>query len=183
MAAVVVAHLAGGWQVARVAALQLALSGGLTLPDIDQLLPLLDHRDALTHSLLPALALLAWPQGRERLHAVAAGLALGLALHMAADCFPQAMVGFGTIKLPFAGSIGRWSYLWLGANAVAGAVMFGVLLPSLRLSLPLALLVLGGAVITGAGYLLRVDGGWWALASILLVGWGVSRVAALRAMQ
>ena len=143
--------------------------GGTTLPDVDQILPLLDHRDALTHSLLPALALWRW-------RAVAAGLALGLALHMAADVFPEGMVGYATVKLPFAGSLGGWSYLLLGANAIGGALMFGALLPGLRLDWRLSAALLVAAAVIGAAYLLRVDGGWWALASILLIGWGVAKI-------
>ena len=98
------AHSAARWPVALAAALLLALTSGLTLPDIDQFVPLLDHRDALTHSILPALVLLGWP----RLRPVAAGLSLGLALHLAADCFPQAMRGFATVKLPYFGALGGW---------------------------------------------------------------------------
>ena len=86
------------WPVAFALAVVLAAWAGTTLPDIDQFLPL-DHRSALTHSLLPAA--LAW-----RWRAAAAGLALGLGLHLSADLFPNAMQGFATVKLPFAGSIG-----------------------------------------------------------------------------
>jgi hypothetical protein len=125
------AHRPGG--LLAVAALLLAAVAGLTFPDLDQSLPFFDHRSALTHSVLAALILTA----RRWLVPVAAGLALGLALHLAADCFPEAMRGYATVKVPFAGSLGGWSYLWLGANAAAGAWLFGRLLddgvPDVRL--------------------------------------------------
>lgn len=160
-------------QGARVASLLLALLSGLTLPDIDQFVPLLDHRDALTHSVLPALVLLWWPA----LRAVAAGLALGLALHLAADCFPAGMVGFATVKLPYFDSLGRWSYLWLAANVLAGTVLFGLVFARLGITFVVSEAVLVAATLIGATYLLRVPGGWWALGSIVLIGWGVSKLS------
>jgi hypothetical protein len=148
-------------------ALLLAVIAGLDLPDIDQPLPL-DHRSALTHSILPALLALlrrwAWP--------VAGGLALGLGLHLAADVFPNAMTGFAMVKIPFAGSIGSdASYLWLASNALLCTALGGWLLarqiegPLLRL---LALLLI---ILMGAAYLLGVDGGWPALAVYVAAGW------------
>jgi hypothetical protein len=141
--------------------------GGLTLPDIDQPLPL-DHRSALTHSIVPALACLvrrwAWP--------VAAGLALGLGLHLAADLFPESMVGFATVKLPFGGSIGSGpSYLWLGANALGCSALGGILLHRSLHRPDWRLVALLGTALIGLWYLLRVDGGWPALAIYLLAGW------------
>ncbi len=65
-------------------ALLLALIAGLDLPDIDQPLPL-DHRSAVTHSVLPALLALV----RRWARPVAGGLALGLGLHLSADVFPM----------------------------------------------------------------------------------------------
>lgn len=58
------------------------------LPDIDLALGI-GHRSGLTHSVLPAvLATL-----RRRWWALAAGLALGLGLHLAADLFPNSVAG------------------------------------------------------------------------------------------
>ena len=90
-------------------------------------------------------------------------------------------MGFATVKLPFAGSIGGWSYLWLSANAVAGALLFGALLPGLRFDWRVRAVILVVAAVLGATYLLRVDGGWWALGSILLIGWGVAKVSSKNA--
>jgi hypothetical protein len=175
IAALLALYLAQRWpDLARVLALPallLCVVAGLTLPDIDQPLPL-DHRSAVTHSIAPALLALlrrwAWP--------VAGGLAFGLGLHLAADVFPNAMIGFATVKLPFAGSIGPdASYLWLGINAVAAMALGGLLLrravaaPLLRAA---ALLVIA---LIGVSYLVGVDGGWPALAILLASGWAALR--------
>lgn len=153
---------AGGYVAA--AALLLALVAGLTLPDIDQPLPL-DHRSAVTHSALPALLVTvrrwAWP--------VASGLALGIGLHLAADLFPDAMIGFATVKAPFAGSIGAdLSYAWLAANAL-GCLAVGCLLLRKVAEPPLTGLLFAATAAAGAVYLAGVDGGWPALA-LLAVG-------------
>jgi hypothetical protein len=160
-----IARAAGaGWAAA--VAVVLAAWGGTTFPDIDQVLPL-DHRSALTHLALPAALACLWQRGR----AFAAGLALGIGLHLSADMFPEAMRGFATIKLPFAGSIGwQASYVWIGVNAFAcltiGAVLLGRLLgPKLSLA------TLGGVALLGIAYLFTVDGGWWALAMFGGTGW------------
>jgi hypothetical protein len=87
--------------------LALAFIIGLALPDLDFALPFVTHRSALTHGVLPAL--LVW--WRARGPAPVAGVALGTGLHLAADTFPNAMIGYATVKLPFAGSIGAtWSH-------------------------------------------------------------------------
>ena len=111
-----------GWLTPRAAgyvaaaALLLAMIAGLTLPDIDQPLPL-DHRSAITHSALPALLVTfrrwAWP--------VASGLAFGIGLHLAADLFPNAMIGFATVKAPFVLASGR---LWDEAKNLAALDVF-----------------------------------------------------------
>jgi predicted MFS family arabinose efflux permease len=155
-----------------VGALLLAAVAGLTFPDLDQSLPFFDHRSALTHSVLAALILAA----RRWLVAVAAGLALGLALHLAADCFPEAMRGYATIKVPFAGSLGGWSYLWLGANAAAGAWLFGRLLDDGVPDVRLRIMTLGAALLLGIWYLVQVDGGYFALATGAGLGWASWRL-------
>ncbi|MEP9402373.1 hypothetical protein [Sphingomonas sp. VNH70] len=152
------------------AAAVLAGIAGTTLPDLDLLLPI-GHRSALTHSLLPPAIL--WGLGAKR--PVTAGLAIGIALHLAADCFPQAMRGFATVKLPGAGSIGAGaSYAWLGMQAAAGTltgiVLLGRSLPA-RTAAVVALLL----VAVGVGYLHAVDGGWRALSLYVLFGWAAVR--------
>jgi hypothetical protein len=154
------------WPWAAAAAVALAAWAGTIFPDIDQLLPL-NHRSALSHSVLPAALACLWRSGR----AFAAGLALGIGLHLSADLFPEAMRGFATIKLPFAGSIGwQASYVWIGVNAFAcltlGASLLGKLLGP-RLSLA----TLGVVALLGVAYLFTVDGGWWALAMFGGTGW------------
>lgn len=144
-----------------------ALWAGTTLPDLDGVLGL-GHRSGLTHGLLPALvAFAAGPRERP----VAAGLALGTGLHLAADAFPHAMRGYATVKLPAMGSIG-WaaSYGWLGLSAAALLVAGTVL----AARMPYRLALLGMSALLGVLYLLHTDGGWWALSALGLAGGGVA---------
>lgn len=139
---------------------------GTTLPDLDLLLPI-GHRSALTHSLLPiALALFA-----AHWRPVAAGLAIGIGLHLAADSFPNAMRGYATVKLPGVGSIGATaSYVWLGVQAVVASVAGAVLLAA---SLPLRAAMVAAAVLAmiGIAYLFATDGGWPVLTIYAAFGW------------
>ncbi len=175
LAALLSLYLAKRWPDLALAmalpALLLALVAGLTLPDIDQPLPL-DHRSAVTHSIAPALLAMlrrwAWP--------VAGGLAFGLGLHLAADVFPNSMIGFATVKLPFGGSIGaNASYYWLAGNALAAIALGGWLLRGAVQAGWLRFLVLVAIALIGASYLIGVDGGWPALATFLLAGWAALR--------
>ena len=81
---------AGPWVLG--ATVVLAAAAGTRLPDLDTPLRL-GHRSALIHSVLPALVAMldvrTWP--------VAAGLGLGIGLHLAADLFPGSMRGYATI--------------------------------------------------------------------------------------
>ena len=156
---------------ARAGATVLAVAAGLTLPDLDQWLPFLDHRSALTHSLLPVVA--ATLAGRG----VAAGLALGLGFHLAADCFPAAMIGYATVKLPVAGSIGAGaSYGWLAINSLACTAWGTVALARDERPMPAAAVLAVGAWM-GVAYLWSDPGGWPALAVYGLAGWWVWRRA------
>lgn len=148
------------------AAILLCTWAGLMLPDIDQPLDL-GHRSGLTHSILPALAatIVRWARP------VAAGLALGIGLHLAADFFPNAMIGYATVKLPFAGSLsGELSYAWLGVNALACTWLGGRLLGSEVGDRLVRTLVLGAILLLGLSYLLATDGGWPALALYVAAG-------------
>ena len=150
-----------------VAAILLCTWAGLTLPDIDQPLPF-DHRSAVTHSILPALALTI----RRWMRPVAAGLALGIGLHLAADVFPNAMTGYAMVKLPFAGSIGGdLSYAWLAANAIACTWLGGRLLGGEVPDRLVRQLLFAAVVLLGLSYLLVTDGGWPALALYGGAGW------------
>lgn len=152
-------------------ALLACVVAGLTFPDIDQPLPL-DHRSALTHGILPAAALAALRWAR----AAAAGLALGIGLHLSADLFPDAMIGYATVAVPFGGRLDTGeSYLWLGGNALACAAL-GLWL--LHRSVPhagLKLAALLGTASIGLWYLPRVDGGWPALLLLVGAGWLILR--------
>lgn len=167
LAAVALTLLGGGGPLLVAGAVLVAAVAGTTFPDLDQLLGV-GHRSALTHSLLPVLALAAYDR---RLWPVAAGLGLGLGLHLAADLFPNGMRGYATIKLPLVGSIGaNASYLWIAVNAglclAGGAWLLGQVADRQVAGATLAAV---GAL--GVAYLLRTDGGWWALLMFAGLGW------------
>lgn len=169
-AACIAVAAARRWPQAGVAAVILAAVAGLTLPDIDAAIGL-GHRSGLTHSMLPALPALF----RRHWHPLAAGLAIGLGLHLAADAFPNAMTGYATVKLPFAGGIGATaSYAWLGLNAAA-ATAIGVDRILAQFGRTTAIVLLATLLIVGIGYLLRTDGGWPVLALGALAGWLILR--------
>jgi hypothetical protein len=160
--------LAGRSDRAWVHGIAAVLAGiaGTTLPDLDLILPL-DHRSALTHSLLP----IALAGATRHWRPVAAGLAIGIGLHLAADSFPNAMRGFATVKLPFAGSIGAGaSYAWLGIQAVA-ATLGGAMLLAAALPARVAAIVALALFAIGTAYLFATDGGWWAMSVYAAFGW------------
>jgi hypothetical protein len=164
------------WAWSVPATIVLAAWAMTRLPDIDLMIGL-GHRSGLTHSAAPA-ALVAI---RRRWWPLAAGLALGLGLHLAADLFPNAMRGYATIKLPGLHSIGaEASYVWFAINAVA-ALLFGAWL--LRRIVPptVALVLMGAIAMLGVLYLFTTDGGWWAL--VMFGGTGWLAVRGRRAVQ
>ena len=140
----------------------MAFAIGLTLPDVDLHL-WLGHRSGLTHSVLPALLLLA----RRAWRAAACGTAAGPGLHLAADSFPNRMVGYATVKLPGLGALpAAESYAWIALNALAALALAAWL--ARRLHAPAAALLLAaGFVAGGAAYLWRTDGGWPVLALVV----------------
>ena len=90
------------------------LMAGVRWPDWDFAIPGLKHRSGITHSIL--LPVIVYLLG---LPASAAGLALGIALHLSSDIQPKAWTGGALIKFPFIGSIGKkLSPAWLFANIV-----------------------------------------------------------------
>ena len=168
--AVALCAVAARWAPAAALAIVVAAWAGTTLPDLDLSLGL-GHRSGLTHSILPACAACWHRRGR----AVAAGLALGIGLHLSADLFPNAMRGFATVKLPGAGSIGaEASYWWLAANA-ALALAAGAALACLVTPPRVAAAVLIAVAALGLAYLWRTDGGWWALLLFAALGWIAAR--------
>lgn len=119
----------------------------LAAPDVDLLmLRLLHHRSILTHSVLfPLLVLWFLPALGP---AAVAGVALGVAVHFAADLLSPAR-GFGQVWLPepFQVSLGRWSHLWLLVNALGASwLALAVLPPGARG------LALGVGVVAALGY-------------------------------
>ena len=110
-------------------ALALLLAGaaavfGLLWPDYDQWLPGLEHRSVLTHGLWLPLGLAFAARRTAWLAPVAAGAALGIAVHCAPDLFPAAMQGYALIKLPFVADFGAGlSWAWLAATVVLGIVV------------------------------------------------------------
>ncbi len=163
------------WPPAALAAVPVAALGGTTLPDLDLLLGI-GHRSGLTHSILLPAIVAASPRWRP----VAAGVALGVGLHLSADCFPNGMRGFATVKWPRldpigAGSIGAWwSYLWLAGNAAASLAL-GAWLLAREASWAATVAVLGIVAVLGVGYLWVTDGGWPALLVFTGAGWAVAR--------
>lgn len=158
------------WMTAGLTPVAFAI--GLTLPDVDLLAGV--HRSGVTHSVLPALVAFA----RARWRHAGCGLAGGVGVHLSADCFPRAMVGYATVKLPFAGSLGAGgSYVWLGANALLCLALAAWALR--RLHHPVAASgVAVGAAVFGARYLWRDPGGWPVLGIVVIgvgVWWGRTR--------
>ena len=131
----------------QVALLAVATAVFLPAPDVDQLaLRLLHHRSILTHSIL--LPLLLWWLARDLGPAAAAGAFLGVAIHLSADLLSP-MRGYGAIWLPepFQVGLGRWSALWLLANALLASVLAVAVLPDGGQWRLLAALVGGGAAL------------------------------------
>jgi hypothetical protein len=164
--AVALAFTVGGSPLAVIAMVIMAAAAGTTLPDLDMALGL-RHRSAVLHSVLP-IAVAAYDR---RTWPIAAGLGLGLGLHLAADLFPNSMRGFATIKVPLYGSIGAGtSYLWIAAAAV-GNLAAGAWLLGRIAERHVAASILAAVGVLGITYLLRTDGGWWALMMFAGIGW------------
>ncbi len=91
------------------------------LPDIDSIIPLLYHRDMLTHSaIIPFLALLYLTRFKYISPIMIAALFLCFAIHLSADMFPKGWRGFALLHFPVFGFAlpGMLSFLWLLANVV-----------------------------------------------------------------
>jgi len=162
--------LAGRWPPAALVAVPVAALAGTTLPDLDLVFGL-GHRSGLSHSVLP----LAIAAARPRWWPVATGLALGIGLHLSADCFPNAMRGYATVKLPLVRSIGAGpSYLWLAVNAVA-CLLIGAWWLRRETTLAQSAGVLVAVIAVGVAYLVATDGGWPALIVFTGAGWALTR--------
>jgi hypothetical protein len=166
LVSVVMAFAGGDGPWIIVVTVAIATIAGTRLPDLDTRLRL-RHRSALLHGVLPPVLALA--DGRTR--GVAAGLALGIGLHLSADLFPGRMRGFATIKLPGWGSLGaKTSYLWIGANAAANLLGGAILVDQIVDRRTMAAMV-GAIGVIGVTYLVRADGGLWALTLFAMIGW------------
>ena len=113
-----VASQARRWLLAALVLLLAALFA--RVPDLDlDLRGWLHHRSILTHSLLPPALVLLLRDPRRR--AMGAGALVGTAAHLAADA-TSSPVGFALVwtPWPFRESLGDWSPVWLGANALLG---------------------------------------------------------------
>lgn len=134
----------------------------LWVPDIDLvLIGLLHHRSIVTHSLLPGLLFLLL--GRSLGAAPVAGALVGLSVHLTSDMLSP-MVGFAQIWLPapYTASLGPFSYLWLGANALLGFMAASFIARIAYRRFALAVVALTG-VVTGTAY------GWFNENSVLSV--------------
>ena len=177
--ALAVSRVAPGHALLAVPVLLVCAYAGLTFPDIDQPLPL-DHRSALTHGIVPALGVAAIRWARP----AAAGLAFGVALHLVADIFPNAMTGYATVAVPFAGRLDAGgSYVWLIVNALAcaGLGVWLLLHTIVRPALQAAALL--GVTLIGLSYLPNVDGGLPALLILVGAGFLIVRRSPVRAAQ
>ncbi|MDA7981014.1 MAG: hypothetical protein MPJ82_00065 [Alphaproteobacteria bacterium] len=98
---------------------------GLDFPDWDQpqgYLSFLNHRSAVTHSILLPYLLRNQIQRLPLGQYLYAGVMAGLAVHLIADMSPAAWVGYALIHLPLLGPIGPlFSFLFLLINAAAAA--------------------------------------------------------------
>ncbi|MDA8001329.1 MAG: metal-dependent hydrolase, partial [Alphaproteobacteria bacterium] len=111
--------LVGGAVVAGAFAL------GMDFPDWDQphgYLSFLDHRSALTHSILVPWLLRRQIQNLPMGRYLYAGIMAGLAVHLTADMFPAAWMGYALVTFPLFGSMGPlFSFLFLLINAAVAA--------------------------------------------------------------
>ncbi|MDQ1230426.1 MULTISPECIES: hypothetical protein [unclassified Sphingomonas] len=168
--AVVLAFAGGSGPWVLIATVAVATAAGTKLPDLDTPLQL-QHRSALIHSILPFYVALF----DIRTWGVAAGLGFGVGFHLAADLFPGTMRGFATIKLPIWGSIGVLpSYLWIAINAAANLAGALIVLEWIAAD-RVAACALAATGVLGASYLLRAQGGLYALAVIVGIGWLIVR--------
>ena len=99
-------------------ALGIAAYIGLRLPDIDQQVGFLLHRSIITHGPLFPLAAFILAQADNPLpRRFGMGLALGYAVHMAFDMFPQSWRGYALISIPGYGWIPAVaSWIWIAAT-------------------------------------------------------------------
>jgi len=98
---------------------------GLSFPDTDFLLfPVLSHRSIITHSIIiPFLAYIYLKKKKninnEYIDLIYSGFLVGIGVHLIADLFPKAYIGYALIKLPFHFSIGVVpTIIWILFNII-----------------------------------------------------------------
>jgi hypothetical protein len=125
------------------------------------------YRSALTHSALP-LALAFWRFARP----AAAGLAIGIGVHLAADLFPERMTDYALVKVPFGGALdSSASYLWLFANAALCTGLGALLLRPTVAHRRAQAVLLGATLLLAAWYLIVREGSLLALLLYALLAW------------
>lgn len=138
---------------------------GSMFPDIDQRLPFVPHRSALTHSaLVPALLAI-------RLPAIGGLLAGGVAIHLVADLLPEGWAGYALVKVPFLGPLGpdaSWWFLLL--NGLFALALFLRTLGSDPAARSRRLLLGSFLAATAIVYFLFNEGYWPVLALVAVAG-------------
>ena len=98
---------------------------GLSFPDTDFLLfPLLSHRSIITHSIIVPFLIYTYFKKKKNINneyvdLIYAGFLVGIGIHLIADLFPRAYIGYALIKLPFHFSIGVIpTIIWILLNII-----------------------------------------------------------------
>ena len=104
--------------------LYISLLAGLQFPDFDlHIFAFLGHRSILTHGIIVPYFLYRFLNNRkisnEVLDFVYIGFLLGIALHLCADLFPKAWIGFALIMFPPWIPMGApFSIIWMLSNLI-----------------------------------------------------------------
>ena len=147
------------------------LIAGIRLPDLDLVIPGLSHRSAITHSCFPVLVLF-----DLNMLPLAAGLGLGMALHMASDLQPKSWTGGALIKLPYLGSIGFLSPFWLMGHVIGCIAVFMWVILEGNVQVPMGLV--GICLIGSTWYFLQEEKR--PLLPLLALGFSVLLVQAIQ---
>ena len=104
--------------------LYISLLAGLQFPDFDlHIFAFLGHRSILTHGIIVPYFLYRFLNNRkisnDVLDFVYIGFLLGIALHLCADLFPKAWIGFAIIRFPPWIPMGApFSIIWMLSNLI-----------------------------------------------------------------
>ena len=159
-------------------ALLTGLAVGNGFPDIDQKTGLLLHRSIVTHGALVPLIVFAAAFGARtiQLRWFALGVALGVAVHLSFDLFPNGWSGFALISVPGYGWTAPWfSWTWIAASAVACTYVAARLV---RSGLDGSLFIL--SLIFAFGYIAVGEDAFWRPAVALTVATAIALIPAAR---